>query len=99
MLVPGFIGGAGGISPVARDIAARVPGMAVWIVDRREQAFEDTSVFASGDPQAAEDYYLGFRYESVLGRDVPFVGRWGLGVALGDLAGWCSPPAPAGGAR
>jgi hypothetical protein len=85
VLVPGFIGGAGGISPVARDIAARVPGMAVWIVDRREQAFEDTSVFASGDPQAAEDYYLGLRYKRVLGRDVPFVGRWGLGVALGDL--------------
>jgi len=85
VLVPGFIGGAGGISPVARDIVARVPGMAVWTVDRREQAFEDTSGFASGDPQAAEDYYLGFRYKRVRGEDVPFVGRWGLGVALGDL--------------
>jgi hypothetical protein len=85
VLVPGFFGGAGGVSPVARDIAARVPGLAVWVVDRREQAFEDTSGFELGDPQAAQDYYLGFRYRRVLGTDVPFVGRWGLRVALGDL--------------
>ena len=85
VLVPGFFGGAGGVSPVARDITARVPGLAVWVVDRREQAFEDTAVFEQGDPRAAEDYYLGFRYERVLGKDVPFVGRWGLAVALGDL--------------
>ena len=85
MLVPGFFGGAGGVSPVARDIAARVPGLAVWVVDRREQAFEDTAVFEQGDPRAAEAHYLGFRYRRVLGEDVPFVGRWGLAVALGDL--------------
>jgi hypothetical protein len=40
---------------VARDIVRRVPRTQVWIVDRREQAFEDTSVFASGDPQRAQD--------------------------------------------
>jgi hypothetical protein len=85
VLVPGFLGGAGGITPVARDIVARVPGMQVWIVDRRENAFEDTSVFRRGDPQAAQDYYLGFRYRRVLGADVPYVGKWGLRVALGDL--------------
>src|SRR5919106_1928859 len=58
VLVPGFIGGAGGITPVAREIVRRVPGLQVWIVDRRENAFEDTSVFESGDPAAAQDYYL-----------------------------------------
>jgi hypothetical protein len=85
VLVPGFLGGAGGITPVARDIVARVPGMQVWIVDRRENAFEDTSVFRRGDPQAAQDYYLGFRYRRVMASDVPYVGDWGLRVALGDL--------------
>ena len=52
VLVPGTHGGAGGIMPVARDIVRRVPRTQVWIVDRREQAFEDTSVFASARPAA-----------------------------------------------
>jgi hypothetical protein len=85
VLVPGFLGGAGGITPVARDIVARVTGLQVWIVDRRENAFEDTSVFERGDPVAAQDYYLGFKYRRVVGADVPFVGKWGLKVSLGDL--------------
>lgn len=85
VLVPGFFGGAGGVSPVARDIVARVPGLAVWVVDRREQAFEDTAVFEQGDPRVAEEHYLNFRYKRVLGENVPYVGRWGLRVALGDL--------------
>jgi hypothetical protein len=85
VLVPGTNGGAGGITPVARDIVARVPRTQVWIVDRREQAFEDTSVFATGDPAAAQDYYLGFKYRRVLGADVPFVAEWGLEQQLDDL--------------
>ena len=72
VLVPGTNGGAGGVVPVARDIVRRVKGLQVWIVDRREQAFEDTSVFRSGDPQRAQDYYLGFQYKRVArrGREV-----------------------------
>jgi hypothetical protein len=85
VLVPGFFGGAGGITPVARDIVRRVRDLQVWVVDRRENAFEDTSVFRRGDPQAAFDYYLGFRYRRVAVGDAPYVGRWGLEVALGDL--------------
>jgi hypothetical protein len=50
VLVPGSNAGAGAIVPVARDVVRRVRGMQVWIVDRREQAFEDNSVFATGDP-------------------------------------------------
>src|SRR6188508_184938 len=65
VLVPGTNGGAGGIVPVARDIVRRVPRLQVWIVDRREQALEDTSVFRTGDPQRAQDYYLGFQYKRV----------------------------------
>jgi hypothetical protein len=94
VLVPGTNGGAGGIVPVARDIVRRVPGLQVWIVDRRQQAFEDTSVFATGDPQRAQDYYLGFRYRRVAGADARFVADWGLKLQLADLrsvvrrAGW-----------
>jgi hypothetical protein len=85
VLVPGTNGGAGSIVPVARDIVRRVRGMQVWIVDRREQAFEDTSVFKTGDPQRAQDYYLGFQYRRVAGEDAKFVADWGLRLQLRDL--------------
>jgi hypothetical protein len=85
VLVPGTNGGAGGIVPVARDIVRRVPRTQVWIVDRRQQAFEDTSVFATGDPQRAQDYYLGFQYKRVAGEDARFTADWGLKLQLADL--------------
>jgi hypothetical protein len=85
VLVPGTNGGAGSITPVARDIVRRAPRTQVWIVDRREQAFEDTSVFASGDPQRAQDYYLGFQYKRVAGEDAKFASNWGLKLQLADL--------------
>jgi hypothetical protein len=85
VLVPGTLGGAGGITPVARDIVRRVPRTQVWIVDRREQAFEDTSVFERRDPDAALDYYLGFKYHSVKGTDAKYVAEWGLKTQLNDL--------------
>jgi pimeloyl-ACP methyl ester carboxylesterase len=85
VLVPGTNGGAGGIVPVARAIVSRVPRLQVWIPDRREQAFEDTSVFETGDPQQAQDYYLGFDYKRVLGEDAKFVADWGLKLQLADL--------------
>jgi hypothetical protein len=85
VLVPGTNGGAGGIVPVARDIVRRVPRTQVWIVDRREQALEDTSVFASADPQRAQDYYLGFQYERVAGESAKFAADWGLKLQLSDL--------------
>jgi pimeloyl-ACP methyl ester carboxylesterase len=87
VLVPGTNGGAGSILPVAREIVRRVPRMQVWIVDRREQAFEDTSVFRTGDPQRAQDYYLGFQYKRVAGEDARFVADWGLKLQLTDLRG------------
>jgi hypothetical protein len=86
VLVPGTNGGAGSIVPVARDIVRRVRGVQVWIVDRREQAFEDTSVFRTGDPQRAQDYYLGFHYRRVAGEDASFVADWGLKLQLRDSA-------------
>jgi hypothetical protein len=85
VLVPGTNGGAGSIRAAALDIARRVPDMQVWIVDRREQAFEDTAVFERGDPDAALEYYLGFKYKRVLGEDARFAAEWGLRVQLADL--------------
>jgi hypothetical protein len=85
VLVPGTNGGAGSVLPVAREIIQRVPRMQVWIMDRREQAFEDTSVFRSGDPQRAQDYYLGFQYKRVKGENAKFVADWGLRTQLTDL--------------
>lgn len=85
VLAPGTNGGAGGILPVAREIVRRVRGLQVWIVDRRGQAFEDTSVFATGDPQRAQDYYLGFRYRRVAGEDAKYVANWGLRLQVADL--------------
>jgi hypothetical protein len=85
VLMPGTIGGAGSMTPVARDIVRRVPRTQVWIVDRRQQAFEDTAVFRRRDPDAALDHYLGFEYRRVLGEDARFVAEWGLRVQLADL--------------
>ena len=85
VLVPGTQGGAGSMTPVARDIVARVRRTQVWILDRRQQAFEDTAVFERRDPDEAYDHYLGFRYRRVLGEDVPFVANWGLSTQLRDL--------------
>jgi hypothetical protein len=85
VLVPGTQGGAGGITPVARDIVRAVPRTQVWIVDRRQQAFEDVGVFRRRDPDAALDYYLGFKYRRVLGEDARFVSEWGLATQLRDL--------------
>src|SRR5918994_1322146 len=98
VLVPGFIGGAGDLTLVARDLVNRVPNLQVWAVDRRTQAFEDTSVFeralgGEATGQEALDYYLGWigdpsiqpHYEPLDEDGVPFVRRWGLEVALRDL--------------
>jgi hypothetical protein len=85
VLVPGTQGGAGGITPVARDLVRRLPRTQVWIEDRREQAFEDTSVFERRDPDAALDYYLGFKYKAVKGTDARYVSEWGLATQLRDL--------------
>lgn len=85
VLVPGFLGGAGTIAPVARDIAARLPATQVWVVDRREQALEDQRGFARRSASAAYDYYFGGKYRRVRGLEVPYASEWGLAVQLADL--------------
>ncbi|HEX6583789.1 MAG TPA: hypothetical protein VF056_09300 [Thermoleophilaceae bacterium] len=98
VLVPGTNGGAGSMSLVARDIVRRVPRTQVWIIDRRQQALEDTSVFASDDPQRAQDYYMGFQYRRVDGSEAKFAADWGLKLQLNDLRSVISR-ARAGGRR
>lgn len=91
VLVPGFIGGAGDFRLIGRDIVSQVPDLQVWAVDRRSNTLEDTSVFATGDPDKAFAYYLNFqpvdgrRFQPLSGQDFPYVRQWGLDLALRDL--------------
>ena len=84
ILVPGTQGGAGDFSLVGPEIVRRVPGLQVWAYERRSQAFEDHTGFATGDPDRAFGYYLGGqaigaqRFAPVAGATVPFVREWGL---------------------
>jgi pimeloyl-ACP methyl ester carboxylesterase len=83
VLVPGTSGGAGSVAPVARDLAARVPGLQVWALDRREEAFEDQSRFRSAPLERMKDYYLGLKFKQP--GDAPYVASWGLAVQTRDL--------------
>ena len=91
ILVPGTQGGAGDFSLVGPEIARRVPGLQVWAYERRSQAFEDHTGFATGDPDRAFRYYLqgeaigANAFAPVDGASVPFVREWGLRLALEDL--------------
>jgi hypothetical protein len=83
VVVPGSGAGAGVAQPVARDLVRRVKGLQVWAVDRREQAFEDQSVFRTRTLPEMRDYYLGGHYTAP--GEAPFVGDWGLAVQTADL--------------
>jgi len=91
ILVPGTQGGAGDFSLVGPEIVRRVKGLQVWAYERRSQAFEDHTGFATGDPDRAFGYYLrgeaigSKRFAPVAGASVPFAREWGLKLALEDL--------------
>ena len=91
ILVPGTQAGAGDFSLVGPEIAERVKGLQVWAYDRRTQAFEDHTGFATGDPDRAFRYYLqgeaigGRTFAPVAGASAPIVRDWGLKLALEDL--------------
>jgi hypothetical protein len=86
VLVPGFIAGAGDFALVAPEIVRRTRGLQVWAVDRRSQALEDTTGFASGDPAQAFSYYFGGGgFQPLRGADFSFAREWGLELALEDL--------------
>ncbi len=91
ILVPGTQGGAGDFSLVGPEIAKRVKGLQVWAYDRRSQALEDHTGFATGNPDQAFSYYLqggeigGKKFTPVAGDSVPFAREWGLKLAMDDL--------------
>lgn len=91
VMVPGSPAGQGGFSLIAREAAARVPGLGVWTLDRRPNAFEDVSAFARGTPGQALGYYLGGesfegkRFQPVNASQTPFARKWGASVTLRDL--------------
>jgi pimeloyl-ACP methyl ester carboxylesterase len=98
VLVPGTNGGRGDFTLTARELVKQVPGLAVWAVDRRSQALEDTSVFAQAlagtvTPKAMFDYYAGWiadpaitpHYQPPDLSKLGFAADWGLRVQLEDL--------------
>jgi pimeloyl-ACP methyl ester carboxylesterase len=86
VLIPGTSGAAGSLTFAGRDLQAQLGSdWQIWIEDRREVAFHDISGFASGDPDAAKNYYLGFKYKQVSTKSAPFARQWGMKVAFNDL--------------
>jgi hypothetical protein len=84
LLVPGGNAAAGSLAPLARELAARLAGTQVWVVDRREQDLADLSGFRL-PPREAAAYYLDGHYRSRTPQSVPYVGGWGLSTQLADL--------------
>ena len=98
VLMPGTIGGAGDFTLLGHDLVKRVDGLAVWAIDRRSQALENTAVFDSalnGETSLhdAYDYYLGWltngghpadHFQFLNGDDYPFAREWGMKTALKD---------------
>lgn len=112
VLMPGTAGGAGDFTLAARELVDRVPGLAVWAIDRRSQPLEDTSLFEeleAGEAtlQEAFDYYLGWivnggtpadHFDFIEPADHGYARRWGMKTALND-ARKVVMRARAGGAR
>ena len=70
VLAPGTSGGAGDFTLTARELVKRVPGLAVWAVDRRTQAFACTAAVWVSTPSMSK-------------RQAPMAsGRSGRGAAI-----------------
>jgi hypothetical protein len=91
VLAPGSPSGQSNFDLIAPELVARVPGLQIWTVDRRSNAFEDPTGFETGNPETALGYYAGL--SEVNGRSFHprsdarsrFVRGWGAKVALDDL--------------
>ena len=94
-LVDPLPGAARAHVPDARDLVKALPGWQVWIVERRENLLEDSSVLDSAtSPKAVFDYYLGWigkspepakHYRPPTDADTGFAREWGMRVAVEDL--------------
>jgi hypothetical protein len=91
VLTPGSPGSQGNYATLAPWLVERVPGLAVWAVDRRSNALEDVSVFERGDALSSLGYYLlgqpveGRTFEPISGADAPYMRKWGAAVVVRDL--------------
>jgi len=99
ILLPGTSAGAGYYLPVAEDLVAALRGWQVWAVDRRENLLEDHTVLDRTRPglvgeRELFDYYLGWianpaitrHYQPPADDQVAFARRWGMRVAVEDVA-------------
>jgi hypothetical protein len=99
VLLAGTSAGAGYFVPIAEDLVAAMRGWQVWAVDRRENLLEDHSVLDRARAgvvggQALFDFYLGWianpavarHYQPPADEGVAFARRWGMRVAVEDLA-------------
>jgi pimeloyl-ACP methyl ester carboxylesterase len=91
VLVPGSPSGQATFDLLGENLPNLVPGLAVWTIDRRGNAFEDTTGFAAADPSAALGYYAGLTplgghaYSPVTDAQAPFVRKWGLALEANDV--------------
>jgi hypothetical protein len=99
VLLAGTSAGAGYFVPVAEDLVAALRGWQVWAVDRRENLLEDHTVLERARAggvgwRALFDYYLGWianpaiarHYQPPADARVAFARRWGMRVAVNDVA-------------
>jgi hypothetical protein len=91
ILTPGSPGSQGNYAQLAPWLVQRVPGLAVWAVDRRSNALEDISVFKRDDAMSSLGYYLlgqsvgGRTFKPVTQAKAPYIRQWGATVAMNDL--------------
>jgi hypothetical protein len=91
VLIPGSPSGEATFDVLGETLPQRVPGLAVWTIDRRGNAFEDTTGFEVNDPDAALGFYPGVlpinghSFEPVGDSQAPFVRKWGLAVEVNDV--------------
>jgi len=97
ILLPGTSGGAGYMAPLAEEVAGKAKHWQVWVVERRENLFEDHSAadrLKRGEATAQQmfDYYLGWvlnpairdHYSFPLGGP-SYTRGWGMRVAVEDV--------------
>jgi pimeloyl-ACP methyl ester carboxylesterase len=97
VLIPGTFAGAGDFGLVSHELVKRVPGLAVWAIDRRSNFLEDTSYMVKalrGEITAQQlfDYYLGWlgnssispHYQPLQDANFAFARGWGLKTAMED---------------
>ncbi|MEI6125927.1 MAG: hypothetical protein WCQ99_05160 [Pseudomonadota bacterium] len=101
IMIPGYLGGAGSFSYLARQLVSlssrpEAKAVEVWALDRRANCLEDQAGMqmaeAARDPQAARDYY--YSGSSIQGQtfggfyaagDTPYLSEFGLKLLMQDI--------------